>query len=204
MNLLVTLLSCVVSVFGSFQFNADESLEDFSFQQIAIDNTSGDDVIFVAGTNRLYHLDANLSLVEEFTTGPKPDNPHCPAPPGKCNQELKTTDNDPKILTVDKKTGSLLFCGSVHQGVCTRHSVKNISRATVFDGRNLTNYAGGSLASIGFFAPWLCNVDNKTYKLSGFYVAMTYDSRPFDLFPKAISTRILRSTGDEGFNLKYI
>ncbi|XP_064652095.1 hepatocyte growth factor receptor-like isoform X2 [Lineus longissimus] len=207
MMLLLIFICCVVSVLARFEFSADTSLKDFSFQKIAMDKTSKTDhEIFVAGTNRLYRLDANLSLVEEFVTGPQWNNPDCPAPPAICSKPLKLMNNDPKILATDDKTGSLLFCGSVHQGLCTRHSVKNITNASVFDGKILSNLAGGSLASIGFFAPWVCNTDNKTYNitLTAFFVAMTYDSRPNDFFPKAISSRRLRSAVDQGFYLQYL
>ena len=83
--------------------------------------------VYVAGVNRIYQLSSTLTRLQEVATGPRQDSPLCPA--SGCGPGVPTelTDNVNKVLLVDQESRTLLACGSVLQGACTKYELTNIS-----------------------------------------------------------------------------
>lgn len=128
------------------------------FQHLTVDPSTGR--IYVGAVNRLFQLDAGLRVEAAVTTGPMPDSPHCHA--SGCPSEVVDTvqtDNSnkvrrrfafrvprcprlierlwPKVLVVDQDARTLLACGSIYQGACTKYRLSNISAEPEFISRNV-------------------------------------------------------------------
>lgn len=94
-----------------------------NFTRVVVDEYSGR--VYVGATNWLYQFDSSLQLEKEVETGPVEDSIQCS--PTECLHQKKAyTTNVNKVLVVDRNTGKLIACGSVHQGACRRHQLENI------------------------------------------------------------------------------
>lgn len=87
-----------------------------------------DKFILIGGTNKLYKLDYDFTVLKDVKTGPEMDNPLCiPKKDGtffcqRGNKETFLTDNHNKVLLfLDKKT--LLICGTLKYGKCHLRNV---------------------------------------------------------------------------------
>ncbi|XP_043224973.1 plexin-B-like [Amphibalanus amphitrite] len=88
----------------------------------------GSGQVYVAGVNRIYQLSSTLARLQEVVTGPRQDNPlSCPASGCPADVATEPTDNVNKVLVVDQESRTLLACGSVLQGACTKYDLNNIS-----------------------------------------------------------------------------
>lgn len=98
---------------------------------LALDRSSGK--VYVAGINRIVQLDSNLNLEACVETGPINDSVLCHA--SGCDSptiDLISTNNVNKILVIDAEGKTLIACGSVHQGACTKYKLGNISLPSQF------------------------------------------------------------------------
>ncbi|XP_067832233.1 plexin-B1-like [Heptranchias perlo] len=101
------------------------------FNHSAIDPRTG--YLYLGAVNRLYQLAGDLSsVVSESATGPVNDSRDCipPISPKDCPQ-ARETDNHSKLLLVHREGkvgGSLLVCGSVHQGVCEKRGLRRVAQ----------------------------------------------------------------------------
>ena len=127
------------------------------FQHLTVDPSTGR--VYVGGVNKLFQLDSTLQVEAVVTTGPMPDSPHCHA--SGCPADMVdtvATDNVNKVLIVDRDARTLLACGSIYQGACTKYRLSNISSDPEFISRNVAaNDAHSStFAFIGpeHYNPW--------------------------------------------------
>ena len=163
------------------------------FQKIIMDSHNGD--LFVAGRNTLYMFDKDLVIVDFVETGPVQDRADCD--PALLCPDLSPTDNDARVLQVDPKSGHLLFCGSVKQGLCTMYSLRDLTERQLFSPQNRVNYIGGKKDVVAFFGKW------GGQDFSALYVGIPYDGRPMELAPKAIAALKLQQM-NRAFNLTYV
>jgi len=86
-----------------------------SFQHLVVDWRTGR--LYVSATNRLYQLDAKLTVEAVATTGPQADNPYCPPPPtANCHDARRVaTDAISKALALDERDERLIACTNLFQ-----------------------------------------------------------------------------------------
>ncbi|XP_075752180.1 hepatocyte growth factor receptor-like isoform X3 [Rhipicephalus microplus] len=138
--------------------------------------------IVVGGRNVLYKLSAkHLSLLATFATGPVYDNPQCPPDPYYCKFARTRLDNDNRIL-LQLSSPHVLACGSTSQGICSVHRpLEDLKVAEPMNKNSTVNYVASRLSTVSFFGT------NK----SVLFVASTYDDRPLEYHPYAVSARVL-------------
>ena len=99
-----------------------------NFTHIAYDPTSGH--LYVGATNWIYQFNSNFTMEVAVQTGPIRDSPLCS--PGDCSGVddlfIPPTNNINKVLVIDSFSKMLIACGSVHQGSCQRHSLRDIGQ----------------------------------------------------------------------------
>jgi len=108
---------------GGSQQSHDQELTDFSdehnvggsFQHLVVDLRTGR--LYVSATNRLYQLDARLTVEAVVITGPQADNTFCPPPPtADCHDARRVpTDAVSKALAIDRRDGRLIACTNLFQ-----------------------------------------------------------------------------------------
>ncbi|XP_054164068.1 plexin-B-like [Oppia nitens] len=102
--------------------------KSINFTHIEIDPISGH--IYVGASNWVYQFSANLTLEVAVQTGPLRDSPMCS--PGDCHgvdeTQIPYVNNINKVLVIDPFSKMLIACGSVHQGSCQRHSLRDIGQ----------------------------------------------------------------------------
>ncbi|XP_076807405.1 plexin-B2-like [Clavelina lepadiformis] len=102
------------------------SPENSTINHLAVNENLG--YVYVAAKNRLFQLTKNLSEVIVLGTGPVKDNVKClPFSTNPCKEEKRLTDNFNKLLLVDSTGNRLIVCGSVYQGTCKTHDLRDIS-----------------------------------------------------------------------------
>jgi len=121
--MLLLLAMCVFPATVASQSHDDQSLSYFadahnvggSFQHLVVDQRTGK--LYVSATNRLYQLDAKMSVEAMVTTGPQADNPFCPPPPtADCHDARRIpTDAISKALALDLRGGRLIACTNLFQ-----------------------------------------------------------------------------------------
>jgi len=86
-----------------------------SFEHLLVDWRTGR--LYVSATNRLYQLDARLTVEATVTTGPQADNPLCPPPPtAECHDATRVpTDAVSKALALDERDERLIVCTNLFQ-----------------------------------------------------------------------------------------
>lgn len=103
--------------------------ETINFTHIAYDSKNGK--LYIGAINSLLQLrDSDLNVEQQFQTGPIMDSVQCSASSNlaDCGQtDLQLTPNIAKLLLIDNYSQKLIFCGSVKQGSCIRHSLNNVS-----------------------------------------------------------------------------
>lgn len=95
------------------------------FNHLVVDKDRG--WVFIGAVNRLYQLSPNLELISSHVTGPVDDSLECSVLDCPPNVVKKPTNNHNKALVIDYANPRLIACGSVMQGLCTVHSLKNVS-----------------------------------------------------------------------------
>ena len=110
---------------GAIQIQYQTPNETVNFTHVAFDPTTGK--LYIGAINSLLQLNGDLSVEQQFPTGPLMDNVQCSA--SDCSQaDLISTPNIAKLLLIDNYSQKLIFCGSVKQGSCVRHSLSNVSQ----------------------------------------------------------------------------
>ncbi|XP_070193240.1 plexin-A1-like [Littorina saxatilis] len=143
---------------------------------MVMDNETG--ILYTAGLNHVYQLDSDLDMLMEAVTGPKEDSINCRPPPhDECSPGRTLTDNQNKILLLDRSQRLLITCGSVYQGACETRSLTNISHLTAsYGGDDVTNFAvaanSPNASTVAFIAP-----GPSTHSHPVLYVAATYTGR---------------------------
>ncbi|XP_043246790.1 plexin-B-like [Amphibalanus amphitrite] len=124
--LLLPLLMSVACADDPVVTQLDLSAEVSRLTHLRLSPDSGQ--VYVAGVNRIYQLSSTLARLQEVVTGPRQDNPlSCPASGCPADVATEPTDNVNKVLVVDQESRTLLACGSVLQGACTKYDLNNIS-----------------------------------------------------------------------------
>lgn len=180
---LVFLLQTVISsVFAAkiSSYHVDYGL----VYEIMVHPDNGD--VFLGAKNGLIHLNSELRLQGHVSMGPYSDSPQCsPDPTTICKEGRVPTDNQVCILEYDRKSGSMLVCGSVHQGKCEFRSTTDISH--IIELKNDKINFVGSINKRHVFAFFGGRAVSEGFNL--LYVAMGDDGRPSTFRPAAISTR---------------
>ncbi|XP_066158609.1 plexin-B [Euwallacea fornicatus] len=88
--------------------------------------------IYVAGVNVLLQLDSNLNLEHIVITGPRNDSPLCHATGCTPDISVSLMDNYNKVLLVEPESRTLIMCGSLRQGACSKYRLSNISAEANF------------------------------------------------------------------------
>ncbi|KAH6927657.1 hypothetical protein HPB50_006362 [Hyalomma asiaticum] len=147
-----------------------------------------EDVIVVGGRNALYKLSAqNLSGLATFVTGPEDDNPQCRPLPEFCSYGRTKADNDNRIL-LQLPSPRLLACGTTSQGICSIHDARdNLAVAEPMYKNSTVNYVASRLSTVAFFGTGT--------NQNVLFVASTYDDRPPEYHPYAVSARVLDEPG---------
>lgn len=99
----------------SWFYFADQQNIGATFQHLVVDLRTGR--LYVSATNRLYQLDAQLTVEVAVTTGPQADNPFCPPPPtADCHDARRVpTDAVSKALAIDLRDERLIACTNLFQ-----------------------------------------------------------------------------------------
>lgn len=138
------------------------------FNHLVVDKDRG--WVFIGAVNRLYQLSRNLDLVVNHTTGPEFDSPECSVLDCPHDTAKKSTDNYNKALVIDYTNPRLISCGSVLQGLCKVHNIKNISDilAVVLEPVVANN---ATASTVAFIAPGPVKPSSPSFVL---YVGVTY------------------------------
>lgn len=168
------------------------------FQKLLLDSSTG--TLYVGAQNALFRFSgANLSLLQNITTGPVLDSPKCdPKDVADCDT-TKMTNIDVKILLNDPKFKKILMCGSTSQGQCSFYNEANLNVSTVINGKSegsVVPYVAGTKSVVARYG------DIPSSNMKGLYVAQEYDHRPLTLAPHAISTRLIQKNGSKAYTVK--
>ena len=193
--LILTLMTSQVSSTTTIVKNSIQLDDDVNLQLLLRDPASG--FLFAAATNALYKFDAELNLLGEVKTGPVEDSIDCdPAHLDSC-QNLELKQNEAKVFLLNPVVPStLVFCGSVKQGLCAYVNKTSFKELRYFPADNKYNFVGGNLSTTAFFSSNATEVDGA--EGLPLYVAMEYDNRPFELWPEMFSSRRLHYDASNG------
>ncbi|XP_041350016.1 hepatocyte growth factor receptor-like [Gigantopelta aegis] len=153
--------------------------------QIAVYSETGD--VFVGGHNVLAQLSSDVALKSTLSIGPVLDGIDCAPVDESCTRT--ETDNDVRVLEIDYAKKQLLVCGSVYQGLCQLHSLKNIMvyQKVQNSSRNgIQNFISGKKSVVVFF-------DNT--EENKIYVGLEYDGRLTNFSPHVLSARKIYQNG---------
>lgn len=139
--------------------------------------------IYVGGRNKIYQLDSMLNHKHNITVCKK-----------KCQEEI---DNNIVVLEIVPFSNYLFVCGTVNQGACVKYNLANIHNSTDFSTNRAENFVGSKTSTVAFFA---ADSASKTFVL---YVAMSYDGRKIEYFPKIMSERIISKSKKGLYSLDY-
>lgn len=179
--LLTTLLTACTAVIDVDSYAAGS--DKYLFQIALVDNVETSNV-YVGGLNTLLQLTDDLKLLHELSIGPRRDSLNCDPTQGDVCEGGVLTGNQVKVLEVDPKKKNLLVCGSVRQGVCSLHSLKDIA--------NFINVSHTSRASfLGSKSSVVVHFDSSPLTSSVFFVGQEYDGRDLSFSPNVFSTRNL-------------
>ncbi|KAH7936584.1 hypothetical protein HPB49_001464 [Dermacentor silvarum] len=168
-------------------------LQEFSSSKGPLQNVihlrlpGAEDIIVVGGRNALYKLSAeNVSLLATYVTGPEDDSLLCRPSPYYCNHTRPRVDNDNQVL-LQLPSPHVLACGTISQGMCAVHRpLEGLTVAEPMYVGSTINYVASRVSTVAFFGTG----DNRNV----LFVASTYDGRPPEYHPYAVSARVL----DEG------
>ncbi|XP_053377903.1 plexin-A1-like isoform X2 [Mercenaria mercenaria] len=123
--ILLVSFSMTVSInYIAYTFELETKLGIF-FENACTDRQTGK--IYVGAKNKLYKLGENLEMISEIDTGPAVDNVNCLYIRG-CSLPETLTDSYSKAILIDYENNRLIHCISLHNGICVKHDLKNITR----------------------------------------------------------------------------
>ena len=96
-----------------------------AFTHLAQDDTTG--TLYIGGTNYLYKVNSNLTIVEMEETGPRMDNPECYYPKSDNCKHKIPFNSYVKTLLIDKANQNLIHCTSLFQGSCEKRLLSNLT-----------------------------------------------------------------------------
>lgn len=190
----MTLLACVVS--GSAVDIREFQAPKGPVQNVLYFTTErSGDVLVVGGRNALYKLSTdNFSLEATYTTGPEKDSLDCPPQPLDCSHSRADTENDNRVLVQLGSHPIVLACGTTSQGICSLHQpLRDLNISKPMDKRLLVNYVASKKSTAAFFG-----TSNKNKAV--LFVGSTYDGRPLEYHPYAVSARFLKQA--DSFSLR--
>ena len=155
-------------------------------------------VVFAGGRNSLYKFDEKLNLLGKITTGPVLDGLTCDPslPLVDCN-DTQMMDNDAKVLLDNPQVpDTLLFCGSVKQGLCASVDKRTFDELHYLDAGHVYNFMGGKASVSVLVSKYLS--DARSPPVYPLYVAQQYDQRPLRLSPPEYSTRYINYSAVTG------
>ena len=164
-------------------------------QKLVIDPDTKD--VYVGGQNTLFRFSSNLGQPLDFQkTGPQEDSINCNPAIWPC-VEAKSMNNNVKVLEIYSGSDYILYCGTIKQGLCMMFPKGNLSQGHFLDDFNMINFVGSRSETYAFFGS---GPDSRTPAL---YVGQSYDNRPLELSPKAVSARKLRDNNGI-YNISYL
>lgn len=203
-----SLLICLIlSVHGDDVFKifsvADLSGHD-QLTQVAVDKNTN--IVYVGGKNAIYQLTPELNVTSSSSTNQYKDNQLCKPYPSQCQFQRVNVNNIVQILEINPVKKYLLACGSVYQGLCTLHSLRDVKNKKLFNSGNIINYVGSSNGAVAIFGNLPeglpADVQDGDKVL---YTAASYDNRPLELMPPSVSSRnISYGNPDELSNMSYL
>ncbi|BFZ14638.1 hypothetical protein BsWGS_17677 [Bradybaena similaris] len=152
---------------------------------VVINKANG--MIYVGGSNALLQLDTNLNHIETLIKGPFRYASTCGLNDSCPGGTLE--DNEFKILEVIQGKNYLLACGTSYQGICSFHSLSNISNYIVIGGDTKHQFVGSRKSSVVHYLLF--------EKKDLLYVFQEYDGRDFAFSPQVMSLRILATNNTE-------
>ena len=127
-NLTLNQLSSFNTYSGAIQIQYQTINETINFTHVAYDSLNGR--LYIGAINNLFQLNSDLSVEQQFQTGPVLDSVQCSASDcGQTTGDILLTPNIAKVLLIDSFSQKLIFCGSTKQGSCARHSLSNVSNS---------------------------------------------------------------------------
>lgn len=160
------------------------------------------ETVYVGAINKLYALSKDLKKRHEYNTGPVYEGPDCSAPKPcfVCGDKPPNTNNTNMALVIETFYDLELFsCGSVGNGVCTRHVLEDGPLDTevncMYSGKNKGSSHGCPDCIAGPSGTQILNVMSSG--VVRFFVA---NSEPLDItnprLHHTISVRKMRETQD--------
>lgn len=166
----------------------DPSTEKFI--HMAVNSYTGQ--VYVGGVNSIYQLSSKLELQARAVMGPEKDDPGCPVTRFCPSISKKPHDYYNKALVIDYPQSRLIACGSLFQGVCTVHSLENITNFRT--PANESVVANNATASTVAF---IANGPERLSRMHVLYVAVSFTGNgPYRAEVPAISSRSLDLSND--------
>ncbi|KAK8782955.1 hypothetical protein V5799_015704 [Amblyomma americanum] len=187
---ILTLLAAVLFASG-FITKTFKTSEGSAQNVIYVNLSHNGSAVVVGGTNTLYMLSPDdLSPTAIYKTGPENDSVLCPPYPMTCDYDYNrtTTDNYNRVLLQLGTDPVVLACGTTSQGICSIHDLLQDLNVTIQMDKELkNNYMASKHGTVAFFGTGI----NENV----LFVASTYDGRPLEFQPHAVSARVLNNSG---------
>ncbi|XP_077486498.1 uncharacterized protein LOC144097734 [Amblyomma americanum] len=187
---ILTLLAAVLFASG-FITKTFKTSEGSAQNVIYVNLSHNGSAVVVGGTNTLYMLSPDdLSPTAIYKTGPENDSVLCPPYPMTCDYDYNrtTTDNYNRVLLQLGTDPVVLACGTTSQGICSIHDLLQDLNVTMQMDKELkNNYIASKHGTVAFFGTGI----NENV----LFVASTYDGRPLEFQPHAVSARVLNNSG---------
>ena len=168
--------------------------------QVTIDTISGD--VYAAGDNKVYKLTSGLSYLDETTvvSGSILDDVDPPYGSGCTAQDVTNGDcqnhtaNIARVLEIHPEERYLLYCGTINYGICSVNRVDNdLDSITQLNGSISRNLLGSKQSTVAFFG----SMSNMGQQVTALYSGVSYDHRPLQYSPMAVSAEKLVQDHDQ-------
>ncbi|XP_072181531.1 hepatocyte growth factor receptor-like [Diadema setosum] len=164
-------------------------------QHAMMDKMTGN--LYLGGTNFVYHLNSNLSLIAVQSSITADISNFCVRGEDGCALPEGSGENENRVLLIDRENNFLMACGTAFNGTCVLHHLEDIQtvEARVHD---VDHYEESSLgigeSVVAFFGTTTSNYRGRTDNVLGIYTGMSFNP----LFngtlirQHAVSTKCLR------------
>lgn len=160
------------------------------FIHMAVNSYTGQ--VYIGAVNAIYQLSSKLELQARAVMGPEKDDPGCPVTRFCPSITKKYHDYHNKALVIDYPQSRLIACGSLFQGVCTVHSLENITNYRT--PANESVVANNATASTVAF---IANGPERLSRMHVLYVGVTFTGNgPYRSDVPAVSSRSLDLSND--------
>ena len=180
---------------------------ELPIQHATVDSVSGD--IYVGGTNFLYHLRSDLSLVAQQSSITADITNFCPSERSECELPPGWDENENKVLMIDRENNFTVACGSAFNGTCVLHHLGSINtvETRVHD---VSHYEEDSLgiadSVVAFMGDTIAGKKETDYTTTGIFVGMSFNPEFNNTLVRqhAVSTkRLFQQNGRWTFDLAY-